>query len=301
MKYKEELASKKEIKQVVPEAVKFKYRFQGQEYEDELGKNTYAYQWRDYDPAIARFNKIDRFSEKYFDLTPYHFGANNPIYFREIAGDSLTKNAQEFADRIVEYANNQIDELKSEISEKKKELKKQTKKRKIRKLNRKIKRLQNRMGKYQTAIDEIEDLKSSNQWYDVQPMDAESTGDGDIVTYGKTEYDTKTGMVVMYIGDDKLGYIAHEFLHAYQFEIGVLDFGSENHSLLFNNYIEYTADKRATLFGNSTNSSGGDMGAGTYYHSRSPSTMSKLYENVEGRGKNEKFIYRYHKKTYIWP
>ena len=54
-----------------------------------MGLNVYDYQWRDYDPAIARFNNIDRFAEKYSDLTPYHFTANNPIYFREIAGDSI--------------------------------------------------------------------------------------------------------------------------------------------------------------------------------------------------------------------
>lgn len=63
--------------------------FQGQEEEKELGKNTYAFQWRDYDPAIARFNKIDRFAEKYENTTPYHFSANNPIFFREIKGDSI--------------------------------------------------------------------------------------------------------------------------------------------------------------------------------------------------------------------
>ncbi len=63
--------------------------FQGQELEKELGKNTYAYQWRDYDPAIGRFNKIDRFSEKHVDASSYSFTANNPIAFREIAGDSI--------------------------------------------------------------------------------------------------------------------------------------------------------------------------------------------------------------------
>ncbi|WP_159288372.1 RHS repeat domain-containing protein [Tenacibaculum maritimum] len=66
-----------------------KFKYQGQELEEELGKNTYAYQWRDYDPAIARFNKIDRFAEKYMKNSPYSFTANNPIYFREIAGDSI--------------------------------------------------------------------------------------------------------------------------------------------------------------------------------------------------------------------
>ena len=63
--------------------------FQGQEHEEELGKDTYAFQWRDYDPAIGRFNKIDRFSEKYSDNSPYNFTKNSPIFFKEIAGDSI--------------------------------------------------------------------------------------------------------------------------------------------------------------------------------------------------------------------
>lgn len=63
--------------------------YQGQELEEELGKNTLAYQWRDYDPAIGRFNKIDRFAEKYYSISNYAFTANNPIFFNEIKGDSL--------------------------------------------------------------------------------------------------------------------------------------------------------------------------------------------------------------------
>ncbi|WP_298548923.1 DUF6443 domain-containing protein [uncultured Aquimarina sp.] len=63
--------------------------YQGKEYEEELGKDTYAFGWRDYDPATGRFSKIDRFSEKYYAVTPYHFSANNPIFFKEINGDSI--------------------------------------------------------------------------------------------------------------------------------------------------------------------------------------------------------------------
>lgn len=63
--------------------------FQGQEEEKELGKNTYAFQWRDYDPAIARFNKIDRFAEKYYDQSPYNFTKNSPMVFQEVKGDSI--------------------------------------------------------------------------------------------------------------------------------------------------------------------------------------------------------------------
>jgi RHS repeat-associated protein len=86
--------NEKGLKEAAPPSVPlqnpgYMYKFQGQELEVEFGKNTYAYQWRDYDPAIGRFNKIDRFAEKYYSVTPYHFSANNPVFFMEINGDSI--------------------------------------------------------------------------------------------------------------------------------------------------------------------------------------------------------------------
>ncbi len=61
-----------------------KYKYANKEFEEELDINTIAFGWRDYDPATARFNKIDRFAEKYSSMSTYQFAANNPIYFREI-------------------------------------------------------------------------------------------------------------------------------------------------------------------------------------------------------------------------
>ncbi|WP_430412812.1 DUF6443 domain-containing protein [Kordia sp.] len=66
-----------------------KFKYANKEKEEELGLNTIAYGWRDYDPAKARFNKIDRFAEKYYSDNPYHFTKNNPISNREIQGDSV--------------------------------------------------------------------------------------------------------------------------------------------------------------------------------------------------------------------
>jgi RHS repeat-associated protein len=85
-----------------------KFKYQGQELEEELGKNTYAYQWRDYDPAIGRFNKIDRFAEKYDPVSPYSFTANNPIVFKDIKGDSLsiTSKDRKHIDTTVDVVNN---------------------------------------------------------------------------------------------------------------------------------------------------------------------------------------------------
>jgi len=44
---------------------------------------------RNYEPALGRFLNIDRFSEKYYHLNPYQYGANNPIIFNDIKGDSI--------------------------------------------------------------------------------------------------------------------------------------------------------------------------------------------------------------------
>lgn len=56
-----------------------KYKYNGKELQDELGLNEYSYGWRDYDPAIGRWNVIDQLSEKYYRISPYAYVANNPI------------------------------------------------------------------------------------------------------------------------------------------------------------------------------------------------------------------------------
>ena len=42
-----------------------------------------------YDVAIGRFMVNDRFSDKYYDLSPYQYGANNPIKYIDVNGDSI--------------------------------------------------------------------------------------------------------------------------------------------------------------------------------------------------------------------
>ncbi|OXA91101.1 hypothetical protein B0A66_12035 [Flavobacterium hercynium] len=74
----------------VKSGVENKYKYNGKEFQDELGLNVYSYGWRDYDPTIGRFMKIDRFSEKYVERTPYNYAANNPVYYIDVAGDSIS-------------------------------------------------------------------------------------------------------------------------------------------------------------------------------------------------------------------
>ena len=97
-----------------------KYEFISKELQGELGLDEYAFGWRNYDPALARFNKIDRFAEKYFAINPYHYTADNPVFFREIAGDSILTTIQKrkgkrdlltihMTGKIINYSKNDVD------------------------------------------------------------------------------------------------------------------------------------------------------------------------------------------------
>ncbi|MBN3584556.1 hypothetical protein JYB64_19350, partial [Algoriphagus aestuarii] len=66
-----------------------KYLYNGKELIEDEGMEYYDYGARMYDATIGRFNRIDRFSEKYTSLTQYQYGANNPIKYVDFQGDSL--------------------------------------------------------------------------------------------------------------------------------------------------------------------------------------------------------------------
>ncbi len=66
-----------------------KRQYNGKELNEEFGLDWNDYGGRFYDPAVGRFPTIDRFAEKYSSMTPYHYGANNPIKFIDVNGDSL--------------------------------------------------------------------------------------------------------------------------------------------------------------------------------------------------------------------
>lgn len=64
----------------------YKYKFNGQEWQDELGLNMTAMDFRQYDNAIGRFMGIDALSEVNYSQSPYHFGDNNPVYWADPTG-----------------------------------------------------------------------------------------------------------------------------------------------------------------------------------------------------------------------
>jgi RHS repeat-associated protein len=64
------------------------HKYNGKEQQDELDLDWLDYGARMYQPESGRFFTLDRFSEKYYPLSPYGYAANNPIKFIDVNGDS---------------------------------------------------------------------------------------------------------------------------------------------------------------------------------------------------------------------
>src|SRR5690606_1014807 len=64
----------------------YKYKFLNKEYEDSFGLNVTETDYRQYDSALGRFNVMDALGEIAYDLTPYRYGFNNPVFWQDRTG-----------------------------------------------------------------------------------------------------------------------------------------------------------------------------------------------------------------------
>ncbi len=67
----------------------YKYKYNGKEWQDELGLNFYDYGARNYDPAIGRWMNLDPLAEKYTNMSLYAYVANNPLIYIDPDGKEI--------------------------------------------------------------------------------------------------------------------------------------------------------------------------------------------------------------------
>lgn len=65
-----------------------RYKYNGKEFDRMHGLDWYDYGARMYDPAVGQYHTMDRFAEKYYNLSPYSYCAGNPINSIDVNGDS---------------------------------------------------------------------------------------------------------------------------------------------------------------------------------------------------------------------
>jgi len=58
----------------------------GSELQQDNGSNIYSTFYREYDPAVGRFQAVDIDADSYSDTSPYAFASNNPVMFNDPMG-----------------------------------------------------------------------------------------------------------------------------------------------------------------------------------------------------------------------
>ena len=62
------------------------YRYNGKELDKLHGLNMYDYSARYMEPAIGQFTCVDPLAEKYYNISPYVYCANNPMKYTDPNG-----------------------------------------------------------------------------------------------------------------------------------------------------------------------------------------------------------------------
>ena len=78
------IPSNPDAEDIVLENSGYQYKYNGKEFQDELGLNMTAMDWRQYDPAIGKWVVQDPIT--HFDVSPYNAFNNNPVLFADPSG-----------------------------------------------------------------------------------------------------------------------------------------------------------------------------------------------------------------------
>ena len=208
------------------------YKYNGKEFVEMNGLDTYDYGWRGMYPAICRFNTVDPMAEKYYSISPYAYCGNNPINLTDPTGcvwdSTQTAMVQQMNTNITNQStasNNQIAQInanpgavdangnpvlsaaqQAQVSE-----------------------LQFRVNDLTAASAEIASMGADqNHYYTLNPMAA---GDPQITA----DPNNISNVTINYLQGD-VGNQLHEVKHGYQVTTGNLGFAVNNGQISVTNY-----------------------------------------------------------------
>jgi RHS repeat-associated protein len=92
-----------------------KYQYNGKELNQDFGLDWNDYGARFYDAALGRFFTKDRFAEKYKNLNPYQYAANNPIVNIDVNGDSVWQTQTSSLNKLGQTVVNSIIHVRGKI------------------------------------------------------------------------------------------------------------------------------------------------------------------------------------------
>ncbi|MEP3571990.1 MAG: RHS repeat-associated core domain-containing protein, partial [Flavobacteriaceae bacterium] len=188
--------------------------FQGKEEEKELGRNTYDFGWRAFDPAIARWSNIDPLAERYLKTSPYVFTANNPIYNIEVDGRYFEGKDEKRAARLQRKAEKRAAKLNKKAD-------------KLEAKGKDIGDLRDRAGQLTQSSQDIQDMRSNEdtqfRYANTNGKEAKGLGiKGKPATVGTGTNDKGDNVVTMFTGSNT-GQKLHETRHGGQHSRGEIN------------------------------------------------------------------------------
>lgn len=214
---------------------------------------------RHFPPALLWYTP-DEMAHKFTHLSPYTFCAANPVRYIDLTGREFTPGSMAFIDMFITKINSRIEDNERDINDLLEKIASGTlSARAEKRANKKITKAKNNIDYLNGIISEVNMLSESTQLYDIQSDNSLNIPPDLMTGMGGEKRNTacfkiETGLFEIRLGDVSVGSIAHELMHAYQFETGAISYGkfkkNRNGFPYYDKTDEVEAYKRESFFRN---------------------------------------------------